>query len=78
MIPKSSRPPLVFNNNNISQTFSQKDLGVILEIKLTFEVHLNNVSAKVNTAVSLLPKLRNILPRTTLITIYKASTSGLW
>ena len=69
---RSSYPPLVFNNNNISQTFSEKHLGVKLDFKLTFEEHLNNVLAKVNKGVGLLLKLRNILPRTTLIAIYKA------
>ena len=64
--------PLVFNNNNVSQTYSQKCLGVILDFKLTFEEHVNNVLAKVNKAVGLFHKLRNILPRATLITIYKA------
>ena len=68
----STHPPLVFNNNNISQTFSQKHLGVILDFKETFEEHLNNVLAKVSKAVGLLRKLRNTLSRTTLITIYKA------
>ena len=69
---RSTHPPLVFNNNNVSQTYSQKHLGVILDFKLTFEEHLNNVLAKVNKAVGLLRKLRNTLPRTTLVTIYKA------
>ena len=69
---RSTHPSLVFNNNNVSQTCSQKHLGVILDFKLTFEEHLNNVLAKVNKAVGLLRKLRNILPRTTLVTIYKA------
>ena len=59
--------PLVFNNN-----VSQKHLGVILDLKLTFEEHLNNVTAKVKKAVGFLRKLRNILLSTTLITIYKA------
>ena len=68
---RSTHPPLVFNNNNVSQTYSQKHLGVILDFKLTFEEHLNNVSAKVNKAVGLLRKLRNILPRRALITKYK-------
>ena len=63
-------PLLVFNN--VSQTFSQKHLGVILDFKLTFEDHLNNVLAKVNKAVGLFRKLRNLLPRSTLITIHKA------
>ena len=50
----------------------KKHLGVILNIKLTPEEDLNNVLAKVNKAVSLWHKLRNILPRTTLITLQKA------
>ena len=69
---KLTQPPLVFNNNNVSQSFLRKYLGVILDFKLTFEDHLNNVLAKVNKAVGLLRKLRNLLPRTTLITISKA------
>ena len=69
---RSTHPPLVFKNNNVSQTFSQKHLGVILVFKLTFEEHLNNALAKFNKTVSLLCKLRNILPRTMLITTYKA------
>ena len=56
---------------NVSKTVSQKHLGVILDFKLTFEEHLNNVLANVNNAVGLLSKLRNLLPRTMLITIYK-------
>ena len=53
---RPTNPPLVFNNND-SQTFSQKHLGVILDFRLTFEDHLNNVLAKVNIAVGLLRKL---------------------
>ena len=62
----------VFKNNNVPQTFSVKHLCVILDFKLTFEDHLNNVLVKVNKAVGLLRKLRNLLPRTTLITISRA------
>ena len=69
---RSTHPPLVFSNNNVCQIFSQKHLGVILGFKLTFEEHLNNVLAKVNKAVGLLRKFRNLLPKKTLITIYKA------
>ena len=71
---RSTHSPLVFNN--VFQIFSQKHLGVILDFKLTFEEHLNNVLAKVNKAVDLLRKLCNILPRTTLIT--KLSFSYIW
>ena len=34
---RATHPLLVFNNNNFSQTYSQKHLGVILDFKLTFE-----------------------------------------
>ena len=68
---KSKKPthlPLVFKRNNVSQTFSQKHLGVILDFKLTFEDYLNNILAK----VGLLLELCNLLPTATLISIYKA------
>ena len=47
-------------------------MGIILDFKLTFEEHLNNVLTKANKVIALLRKLRNILPRATLIIIYKA------
>ena len=40
---RATHPPLVFNSNNLSQSFSQKHFGIILDFKLTFEDHLNNV-----------------------------------
>ena len=71
-IKKLSHPSLVFNNNNVLQTSSQKHLGVTLDVKLTFDEHLNNVLNKVNKTIGLLRKLQNLLSRSTLITIYKA------
>ena len=65
-------PSLVFNNNNVLQTSSQKHLGVTLDVNLTFDKHLNNVLNKVNKTIGLLRKLQNLLSRSTLITIYKA------
>lgn len=49
-------------------------VGVTLDIKLTFEAHLNDLLSKVNKIIGflLLCKLQNLLLRTTLITIYKA------
>ena len=37
---KAAHPPLLFNNNNASQVNFQTHLGVILDVKLTFEEHL--------------------------------------
>ena len=39
---------------------------------LTFDVHLINALNKVNKTIGLSCKLQNLLPRSTLITIYKA------
>ena len=40
--------------------------------KLDFLEHLKNIHAKVNKSIALLQKLQTILPRPTLLTIYKA------
>ena len=63
---------MLFINNNVSQINSQKHLGVILEVKLTFEEHLKNVFNKTSKTIGLLRKPSNLLPRQALVTIYKA------
>ena len=70
-VKSNIHPPLFFNNNIVSQANSQKHLGITLDFKLTFEEHLLNVFRKVNKTIGLLRKLQNLLPRATLITIYK-------
>ena len=68
-----SPPPLVFkNNNNVIQTTSQKHLCIILDTRLSFEKHLETVLCKINKTIGLIRKLQNLLPRTALITLYKA------
>ena len=72
---KSKKEPhlsLVFNNANASQCKSQKHLGIILDSKLTFEDHYKTVLIKTNRTIGLLRKLKSLLPREVLITIYKA------
>ena len=63
---------MAFNNAIVSQTNSQKHLGVTLDLKLTFEEHLLNVFKTVNKTLGLMRKLQNVLPRITLVTICKA------
>ena len=63
-------PPLVFNNTNVSQSSSQKHLGVILDSKLIFDKHLKMASLKISKTLGLLRKLHNLLPRSALITIH--------
>ena len=44
---------------------------VILDVKLNFEVHPENVFDKTNKTIGLFWKLSNSVPRQALITIYK-------
>ena len=67
-----SHASLIFNNNNVIQTTSQKHLGIILDTRLSFEKHLETVLCKINKTIGLIRKLQNLLPRTALITLYKA------
>ena len=69
---KEYHPPLAFNNNNVSETNSQKHLGVVLDNRLSFEDHLKMILNKVNKTIGLLRKLHNILPRSALLIIYKS------
>ena len=41
-------PPLVFNNTHVSQSSSQKQLGVILDSKLLFDEHFKMISLKIS------------------------------
>ena len=60
----------MFNNNNVSQTSSQKYVGVILDKCLAFEEHFKVILSKINKSIGLLHKLQNLLPRNALITNY--------
>ena len=44
---------------------------MILDTKLDFSLHLENVQNKINITIGLLCKLQDTLPRTWLITIFK-------
>ena len=65
-------PPLLFNNIAVTQSRTQKHLGMFLGVKLDFQGHLKNIYSKVNKTIGLLRKLHNILPRLLLLTIYKS------
>ena len=70
-LKKATHPPLLFNIKNVSQVNCQTHIGVILDVKLTFEEHLKNVTNKTNKTIGLLRKFSNLLPRQALVTIYK-------
>ena len=68
---KINHPPLTFSKSTVSQTISQKHLGVILDSSLSFDEHLISFQSKTNKTIDLLCKLQNTLPRQALFTIYK-------
>ena len=59
------------DKNNVSESDSQKHLGVAIDNRLSTEDHLKTISNKVNETIGLLRKRQNILPRSALLTIYK-------
>ena len=56
---KEYRSLLTFNNNNVSETNSQKHLSVALDNRLSFEDHIKMILNKVNKTIGLLRKLQN-------------------
>ena len=69
---KTNHPPIYFNNNPIETVSSQKHLGMILDTKLNFQEHIKNILTKVSKTIGLLGKLQNILPRESLLTIFRS------
>ena len=69
---KIFHPSLRFNNSIVSQSLSQKHLGIFLDARLTFEEHLKVTTTKVYKTIGLLRKLQKTLPRPVLLTMYKA------
>ena len=69
---KSSHPSVYFNNIPVSSTSVHKHLGMLLDDKLSYEHHLKSVLNKVKKTIGLLRKFQQILPRQSLITIYKS------
>ena len=77
MLKKPVHPNLTFNNSQVSQTESQKHLGLISDNKLNFNEHLKGILDKISKTMGVIRKFQLILPRFSLLTIYK-TTSWLW
>ena len=69
---KSSHPSVYFSNILVSSTSVHKYLGMLLNDKLSYKHHLKSVLNKVKKTIGLLCKFQQILPRQSLITIYKS------
>ena len=69
---KKDHPIKYFNEAPVADTACQKHLGMQLDEKLNFHIHINEKIAKANKGIGLIRKLAHILPRKSLITIYKS------
>ena len=65
-------PPAIFNNMPVVRSSCQKHLGIYLDEKLNFSNHIKEKISKAIKGVGILRKLYNVLPRNSLITIYKS------
>ena len=70
-IKKLLHPTLFFNNIPLNNSLFQKHLGLTLDIKLNFSEHIKSITKKISKTMGLLRKFQQILPRSTLLTIYK-------
>ena len=70
-IMKLLHPTLLFNNIPLSNSLFQKHPGLTLDIKLNFSEHIKSITRKISKTVGLLRKFQQILPRSSLLTIYK-------
>ena len=69
---KKIYPKIFFNNVPVSKADSQNHLGLYLDSKLFFDIHIKTALTKVNKTIGLLRNFQQVLPRRSLITIYKA------
>ena len=65
-------PKIFFNIISVSKADSQKQLGPHLDLKLSFDIHIKIILTKVNRTVGLLRTIKQVIPRPSLIIIYKA------
>ena len=65
-------PNLTFIGKDVHSSHLQKHLGLVLDSKLNFRMHLKEILSIVNNGIDLLRKLRYSIPRKPLVSIYKA------
>ena len=66
------KPPITFKKLPTNQGQSHKHLGLTLESKLNFNENISSILSIVNKLTAVLRILQTVLPRHSLLTIYKA------
>ena len=69
---KIDHPTVYFNHAPVAHTNCHKHLGMYYDEKLNVLRHIKEKTLKANRGIGVIRKLRHILPRHTIITIYKS------
>ena len=69
---KINHPTTTFNTIPVARTPNQEHLGLYLVEKLNFNHHINVKISKANKGTGIIKRLSHILPRKSVITIYKS------
>ena len=69
---KPCHPDLSFNQTIVNRASSQKHLGLILDEKLDFKEHVKVLINKVSKGINVIRKLRDQVPRRSLVSLYKS------
>ena len=70
---KTSLPtPFVIDNNVLDSVTQIKLLGVTIDNLLFFQAHIKEICRKVNAKVSILRRIRKLIPLDIMIRLYKA------
>ena len=64
-------PPVYFNNLAIAGCKTRKHLGLLLDERLAFDLHVEEMSLRDNKDIGLITRLCRHVPRNYLLTIYK-------
>lgn len=62
--------PLIFNNAPIEQSSSVRFLGVVLDDKLKFNLHINSICSKISKNTGIISKLAYYVPKHVLLQLY--------
>ena len=63
---------LKINDENLKQEAFSKYLGVLIDEKLNWKQHINQLNTKISKSIGILYKLRYLVPKSTLVTLYNS------
>ena len=70
-------PLVYFNNLAVGSCETHKHLSLLLDKRLAFDRHVEEMILRANKGIGLITRLRRYLPRNSLVTIYKAFLRSL-